>query len=247
MGSAAIHCQPCSSRVDQCDAIENGYSTRLEGDAFDAPRGATGRNTQWPEPRFNRRRVCVRTVRRRSVHRCQSLRRFVGRQIVPGRSLGPARSRERSRGRPIRRPAASCDSSGPLRWSNTCPISAWSNTCPTSSAGAPRGALVLEAGKPPLCGVSPGLGGEAGMGVACNEHVFKDSSAPNPKERRASFCETSALSSHQGRQRLRSRPSPVSTPAARLLPATQPAQRLRRRYYRRNEHVLAYSCCRDSP
>ena len=27
----------CSSRVDQCDAIESGYSTRLEGDAFDAP------------------------------------------------------------------------------------------------------------------------------------------------------------------------------------------------------------------
>ena len=26
----------CSSRVDQCGAIENGYSTRLEGDAFDA-------------------------------------------------------------------------------------------------------------------------------------------------------------------------------------------------------------------
>ena len=27
----------CWSRVDQCDAIENGYSIRLEGDAFDAP------------------------------------------------------------------------------------------------------------------------------------------------------------------------------------------------------------------
>ena len=27
----------CSSRVDQCDAIANRYSTRLEGDAFDAP------------------------------------------------------------------------------------------------------------------------------------------------------------------------------------------------------------------
>ena len=27
----------CSSQVDQCDAIGNGYSTRLEGDAFDAP------------------------------------------------------------------------------------------------------------------------------------------------------------------------------------------------------------------
>ena len=27
----------CSSRADQCDAIENGYSTRLEGDGFDAP------------------------------------------------------------------------------------------------------------------------------------------------------------------------------------------------------------------
>ena len=27
-------CATCSSRVDQCDAIENGHSTRLEGDAF---------------------------------------------------------------------------------------------------------------------------------------------------------------------------------------------------------------------
>ena len=27
----------CSSRVDQCGAIENDSSTRLEGDAFDAP------------------------------------------------------------------------------------------------------------------------------------------------------------------------------------------------------------------
>ena len=32
------HGLACSSRVGQCDAIENGCSTRLENDAFDAPR-----------------------------------------------------------------------------------------------------------------------------------------------------------------------------------------------------------------
>ena len=37
-GTPASVWSSCSSRVDQCDAIENGYSTRLEVDVCDAPR-----------------------------------------------------------------------------------------------------------------------------------------------------------------------------------------------------------------
>ena len=51
--SPAIEGSACSSRVDWCDAIENGYSTRLEGDAFDVPAcrpPPAGRPCRGPSP-----------------------------------------------------------------------------------------------------------------------------------------------------------------------------------------------------